>query len=113
MTYSIVIAPAAFEDLDAIWDYLAIECENENAASRTVEAILTRIETLSDFPESGTPLDARCIIHSNYRFTVSGPHLAFYRIVNDAVHVDRILDSKSDFLQKLFGLGDSAADLYR
>lgn len=112
MPSSIVYAPLAIEDLDGIWDYLAVECGNEAAAAKTVDAIMTRVELLSDFPESGTPLDARCIIHSSYRFVASGHHLAFYRIGEGCVYVDRVLDGRSDYLRKLLGLDDSAIDLY-
>jgi len=112
MSCSIVYAPRAVEDLDAIWDYLAFDCGNEAVATKAIDAIMGRVDILSDFPESGTPLDARCIIHSGYRFVVSGHYLTFYRIGDDCVYVDRILDGRSDYLQKLFGLDESAIDQY-
>ena len=112
MPGSIVYAPLALEDLDAIWDYLSIECGSTSAAIKVTDAIISRIDLLSDFPESGMRVDARCIVHSNYRFVVSGHYLAFYRAENECVYVDRILDSRSDYLRKLFGLEGSAVDLY-
>ena len=112
MSYEVVYAPLAIEDLDAIWEYLGVDCENEAAATKTVDAIMNRIDTLSSFPESGTPLDARCIIHSSHRFVVSGHYLAFYRTGNGRVYVDRILDGRTDYLRHPFGLDDSAIDLY-
>ena len=112
MPSKIAYSPLALGDLDAIWSYLDIECENEAAAIKTINAITDRIDMLSDFPESGTPLDARCIIHSDYRFVVSGYYRAFYRIGSGSVYIDRVVDGRSDYLRMLFGMDDSAIDLY-
>ena len=73
---------------------------------------MSRVEALSVFPESGTPLNARCVIHSSYRFVVSDHYLAFYRIGDKCIYVDRILDSRSDYIRSLLGLDDSAIDVY-
>ena len=73
---------------------------------------MDRVDSLSDFPESGTPLDAKRIIHSNYRFVVSGHHPAFYRVGKDCIFVDRALDGRSYYLRRPFGLDDSATDMY-
>lgn len=112
MDCSIVYAPLALEDLDDIWNYLCIECENEPAAIKATNAIMERIDSLSKFPESGTPLDTKCIIHSPYRFIISNHYLAFYHIAHDCIYIDRVLDGRSNYLQKLFGINDSSVDFY-
>ena len=112
MPASIVYSPRAIGDLDYIWAFLAVDCGNPRAAERAVQGILDRIDALSELPEIGTPLDSRCIVHSDYRFVLSGNYLAFYRYENDSVFIDRVLDGRSDYLRKLFGTGESGIDLY-
>ena len=112
MPASIVYSPRAIGDLDDIWAFLAVDCGNPRAAERAVQGILDRIDALSELPEIGTPLDSRCIVHSDYRFVLSGNYLAFYRYENDSVFIDRVLDGRSDYLRKLFGTGESGIDLY-
>ena len=112
MPSKIAYSPLALSDLDATWNYLGVECENEIAANKAIDAILNRIDMLGDFSESGTPLDARCIIHSDYRFIVSEHYLAFYRNGDRSVYIDRVMDGRNDYLGKLFGIDDSVIDLY-
>ena len=98
--------------MDDIWAFLAVDCGNPRAAERVVQGILDRIDVLSELPEIGTLLDSRCIVHSDYRFVLSGNYLAFYRFESDCVFVDRILDGRSDYLRKLLGTGEPGIDLY-
>ena len=112
MPASIVYSPRAIGDLEDIRAFLAVDCGNPRAAERAVQDILDRVDSLADLPEIGTPLDSRCIVHSDYRFVLSSNYLAFYRYENDSVFIDRVLDSRSDYLRKLFGTGESGIDLY-
>lgn len=112
MDVEIKFSPQAQDDLDAIWTFLNVECSNPETASRTIGRLLDSIDLLSVIPESGTPLNARCLMHSDYRFITAGHLLAFYRFKRDCIFIDRILDGRSDYLNKLFGLEDSAIDYY-
>lgn len=112
MSAKIRYSVQALDDLEAIWNYLAIDCDNTRAAQRIVGDIMNRADRLADMPESGQSLDARCIIHSDYRFLAVGRYIAFYRYDKNGVSIDRILDSRSDFLKKLFGMPESSPDLY-
>ena len=66
-----------------------------------IEAILDRAETLREFPCSGAPLDAISRIHSDYRFVTAGNYLAFYRIREETVYIDRVLYARRDCLRIL------------
>ena len=112
MSTEIVYSPVALDDLDTIWNFLAIECDSVKTANKAIDVLLGSIDKLSMLPEMGTRLDARCIIHSDYRFLLSGNYLTFYRYQEDCVFVDRILDGRSDYLRTLFGLDGSGIDLY-
>ena len=97
----IVFAPRAQQDLDEIWDYIATELDNRAAAANTVDSILSRIDLLKTFPESGTPLSSIYPIKTDYRFVVCGNYLAFYRY-HSRVYIDRILYAKRNYLKILF-----------
>lgn len=97
----VVYSPLALQDLDDIWDYIAIEQDNPAAAERIVEGILARINLLSSFPESGTPLSSIYPLRSDYRFVICDNYLAFYRF-HQKVYIDRVLHGKRDYLQILF-----------
>lgn len=49
-SFEVVYSPLALQDLDDIWDYIAVEKDNPAAAERIVEGILARIDLLSSFP---------------------------------------------------------------
>ena len=106
MSKKIVFSPLANHDLESIWSSLAEECENPRAASKVIDSILSRVELLADFPESGTPLSSISPLSTSYRFVVAGSYLAFYR-VGDSVFIDRVLSSKSDYLKALLEKGSN------
>lgn len=94
-------SPEALKDLDDIWEYIHSELSNPEAADHTVNAILDRAETLREFPCSGAPLGAISRIHSDYRFVTAGNYLAFYRIREETVYIDRVLYARRDCLRIL------------
>lgn len=98
----VVYSPMAVEDLDRIWEYISSDLDSPRAAGDIVAGILDAVENLASFPLSGTSLSALFPIDTSYRFVGYGNFLAFYRYA-DAVHVDRVLYAKSDYLQTLLG----------
>lgn len=101
MPSNVVYSPLAQSDLDRIFDYISDELANPSAAIDTINAILDRVELLTAFPDSGTPLSSIYPISTDYRFVISGNYLAFYRH-EENVYVDRILYAGSDYLKTLF-----------
>lgn len=96
-------SPSALQDLDDIWEYINSDLCNPDAADNTINTILDKTETLRKFPHSGTPLDAISRIHSDYRFITANNFLAFYRVHNDVVYIDRVLYERRDCLRILLG----------
>ncbi|MBE5791911.1 MAG: type II toxin-antitoxin system RelE/ParE family toxin [Clostridia bacterium] len=97
-------SPEALKDLDEIWDYIYSDLCNPDAADHTVDAILVKTESLREFPFSGAPLDTISRIHSDYRFVPANNFLAFYRVQDGVVYIDRILYGRRDCLRTLLGL---------
>ena len=93
----------AYEDLEKIGDYIAGELKNPLAARNTVNRIQDAIDRLTDFPESGAPLVTYYDAARGYRFLICGNYLAFYRMVDSIVYIDRILYGRRDYMKILFG----------
>lgn len=96
-------SPKALNDLDTIWVYIQNELQNPAAAQSTVSNILSAIERLRDFAQIGPLLSSICEIESDYRFLVCGKYIAFYRVEDSEVLIDRILYGKRDYMHILFG----------
>ena len=103
MTHNIHYAQQARRDLDDIWDYIAEELQNADAAGRMINRILDAVDRLADYPEMGAPLSSVVDVRSDdYRFLVTGQYLTFYRVCGGDVYVDRILYGRRDYLRLLF-----------
>ena len=102
MKVSVKFSPEALKDLDEIYDYIANVLKSPDAADNTVNKILDKTDLLSDNPEIGTPLFFENDLFSGYRYMVSDNYLAFYRITNESVFVDRVIYGKRDYMKILF-----------
>ena len=96
-------SPEAMSDLDEIWNYISKDLQNPAAARNTVEAILATAEKLKEFSEIGPFLNVITEFESDYRFLVCGNYLAFYRVTESEVKIDRVLYGGRDYLRVLFG----------
>lgn len=106
MAAEVAWSPLALRDLDDIWDWIAVENDEPDAADRTVVAILDRVDGLAAFPLSAPSLDSVCRIRSNWRFVEERGYLAFFRVSGGRIYVDRVPSGKSDYLRKLLGVDD-------
>ena len=103
-----VYSPLALDDLDGIWDYLAVDQGVPSATRAVVGAIVDRVSQLSAFPLSGTPLVTPYTPESQYRYVVAKGYLAFYRVQEGIVYVDRVLHMRRDCVSALLGEVDDA-----
>lgn len=104
MENKIHYSPQAQKDLDEIWAYITSELGNPNAAANTVNGIMDAVDRLKTFSESGANLFFSNGINSGYRFVQYGNYLAFYRISQKDVFIDRIIYGKRDYMRILFGI---------
>jgi len=88
-------------DLDSIWEYIAFELKNPDAAIHTVNGVMEAIDRLPDYPLSGTPLNVLLDIESDYRFVIYRNYLAFYHLEDNAVNIDRVLYEGQDCVKAL------------
>lgn len=99
----LLISPLARADMREIGDYIRRELRNPDAALRTVRRFREAMLPLRDFPHMGSPLLAAGKQGAPYRYLVCGSYLIFYHADSAAVHVDRVLYGRRDYLALLFG----------
>ena len=87
-------------DLDSIWDYIALDLQNQQAAERLVNKIMDRVDQLEDFAESGMLLSAISEIIGEERFLVCENYLIFY-------HTGK----STGLMQACYGAGDVSVAL--
>lgn len=103
----IFFSDEAINDIKKIKEYISVDLCNSQAAADTVEKILKDVRRLSVFPRSGSSLQTIINTETEYKYTVSGNYIIFYKNENDAVKIIRILYGKRDYLRILF---DTAID---
>ena len=97
-----VLSAEARRDLKGIQDYIAGEKESPFSALKVIETIISRIENLLDFPDTGTLLFPKVNFPTNYRYVRAAGYLIFYRHEKNRIFVDRIIHSKRDYIAILF-----------
>ncbi len=87
--YNVELLPAAYADLDEIFDYLMPD--SLQAANETLDNIASSLRRPEDFPQSGVSLTERPMKKFNFKMVVINPYIAFYRFIDGKVIIYRIL----------------------
>lgn len=98
----LIFSPVAQRDLNETAAYIANQLHNPSAAVNLIQRIKKDTYTLCEFPELGTPLNAEGS-RVAYRYIICGNYMVFYFVAEAAVHIDRILYARRDYLALLFG----------
>lgn len=97
--YKVELLPAAYSDLDEIFDYIL--AENPQAATEMLDRIMNSLRRLQIYPNSGAPLFDRSLKKLNFRTVIITPYIAFYRFLNNKVLVYRILHGARSYTDLL------------
>lgn len=100
MSNHVKYSKAAIRDLDRVWAEVFEASRDIEITERYIEELLDKVEKKSDYPKSGSPLYYENTF-TGYYFVVFKAYLAFYRIEQDSILVDRILFGKSDYMRVL------------
>jgi toxin ParE1/3/4 len=93
--YEIELLPAAYTDLDEIFDYIMMD--NLEAAEKVLDKIIGSLRRLESFPYSGAPLLERSLNKFNFRMISIDPYIIFYRFIDNKVYVYRVLHGARDY----------------
>ena len=100
MKYKVRYSRQAIRDLDRVWAEVYEASKNAETAEQYVNDLLDRVEDKADFPKSGSPLYYQDSF-TGYYFVVFKAYLAFYRLENDVLLIDRVLFGRSDYMRCL------------
>ena len=101
MSYKIQYSPTAIRDLDRVWAEVCEASKEPEIASRYVDELMDRVSEKREFPKSGSPLYYEGSF-TGYYFIVFKAYMAFYRIQDDRILVDRVVYGKSDYMRMIF-----------
>ena len=97
--YNVEILPIAREDIAKVYHYIALD--NQNAAARTTDEILDKIDTLDEFPERCPPVPDNALARQGSRMLIIKNHIAFFKVFKSDVLIYRVLHGKRDYPQLL------------
>ena len=100
MKYKVRYSRQAIRDLDRVWAEVYEASKSAETAEQYVTDLLDRVEDKADFPKSGSPLYYQDSF-TGYYFVVFKAYLAFYRLENDVLLIDRVLFGHSDYMRCL------------
>ncbi len=82
----------ALDDREWIWDYY-VRVAGRHTAEKVLREIAEVIALIEDHPFAGR---ARSEVRAGLRSFAAAPHVVFYRVVNDAPEIVRVLDGRQD-----------------
>ena len=100
MTGSVQYSPTAIRDLDRVWEEVYEACCEFDVTARYLNGLLDKIESKAEHPLSGAPLYYENSF-TGYYYVVYKAYLAFYRVDQGVMYVDRVLFGRSDYLRNL------------
>ena len=105
MSYQIDYSPIAIRDLDRVYAEVFEASQSERIATQYVIDLMDQISEKREFPKSGSPLYYEGGF-TGYYFIAFKAYLAFYRVGENCVLVDRIVYGKSDYMRIIFRNSD-------
>jgi len=100
--YGVQFSPLAKKDLKKIKSYLEEEFGSAIASEKT-QQLLVSIKNFEEFPFIGRPLMNVIDIPTDYLYFVLEKNYVFYRLEKQTVKIIRILDTRQEYINNLFG----------
>lgn len=97
----IVYSPIAIRDLDRVWAEVYEVSSDFDIAEKYIDDIMDCISQKRAFPKSGSPLYYEGTF-TGYYFVKFKAYLAFYRVKDECVYVERVVYAKSDYMRIIF-----------
>ena len=100
MKYKVQYSKAAIRDLDRVWAEVFEASKSYDITEKYIDDLMDKVEAKADYPKSGSPLYYQDSF-TGYYFVVFKAYLAFYRIEDDTMLIDRVLFCRSDYMRHL------------
>lgn len=103
----LIIAEAARDELDSIWEYIGVENGNPNAADRLIETFFERFKLLSQQPLMGECCHEFEHLVPGLRQFAAGSYIIYYTPLKDGVQIGHVahgaMDQEAAFRRWLSG----------
>lgn len=96
MKCNVVYTKTAINDLKQIFRDVFNASLNKNIAGKYLQQIKNKIERKTLFPNSGIPLFFMGSF-TGFRYVIYKSYIAFYKVTENKIIVERILSAKSDY----------------
>jgi toxin ParE1/3/4 len=94
----------AVRDLDAIWDYIAVEHDNPESANKLIDEFDTSYRLLATNPLLGQSVE--WLSAHLRRFAVRKNYIIFYEPIPDGILIVRVLHAARNITASLFETDD-------
>ena len=98
--YEVVYSQQAIRDLDDVWEQVAMASKDHDITEKYLDDLLDAIEAMATHPKTGIPLYYGETFTGYYHVNFK-EYMAFYRIEDSKMLVDRILYAKMDYIRRL------------
>lgn len=102
ITYEIKYSPEAIKDMDDIFKDVHTASCNLEITQKYLDELQDKLESMALHPKTGTPLFYEELFTGYYSVRFK-EYLAFYRLEENIMFVDRVLFRKRDYMRILFG----------
>lgn len=100
MKYKVKYSKSAIRDLDRIWAEVYEASKSYDITIQYIDDLMNKVDAKADYPRSGTPLYYENSF-TGYYFVVFKAYMAFYRLEDNVMYVDRVLYGKSNYIRCL------------
>lgn len=100
MNRKIVFSKKTELQIEEIYQYVLSKSNDEDTAKRFVNELIDKTEILKTQAFVGRQLEIIDNIVTQYRFLVYKDYLIFYRVDENKVYIDRILNLKMDYVKE-------------
>ena len=100
MNREIVFSKKSELQIEEIYQYVLSKSNDEDIAKRFVNELIDKTEILKTQAFVGRQLKIIDNIVTQYRFLIYKDYLIFYRVDENKVYIDRILNSKMNYVKE-------------
>lgn len=103
IVYEIEYSPEAIRDLDDVFEDVLTSSKDIEITHKYIEELQDKVDSMVKRPKTGTPLYYEDLFTGYYSVRFK-EYMAFYRLDETKILVDRILFRKRDYMRVLFGI---------
>ena len=99
--FKVSFSEKAESDLDRIYNFIAIEYNNLNAAVKLLKRLTKVIDDLSFMADSYHHFQEEPFLSEGVRYFSEGKYSIFYKIIDDTAYIIRIIPGAVDLMKAL------------